>query len=354
MSANALDSAGIAAVDAAGLLGDILSIPDHISDAMWRAESAMLEPGSADSLVVCGMGGSAIGADLAAAVIGSAATKPIVTNRSYDLPSWVGEGDAIVLSSYSGSTEETLSCFEQARGSGAKLYVISSGGLISEIAHAEGIPVIGLPGIFQPRAAVAYGVVSVIEIAIANGIAPSSIRKDLEAAAELLRGLAGEWGADSDESHPKRLARQAFGRLPIVYGADLTAPIAYRWKCQINENAKRPAWSAELSEANHNEICGWEGASESGGNAAWFLTDADQNERTAERVRITSEIASSHGARSEIIPSIGDTRAERLFSLVLLGDLMSFYLAVLHGVDPSPVPLIENLKDQLGRPTNAG
>jgi glucose/mannose-6-phosphate isomerase len=354
MSENALDQDSIAAVDKAALLGDILAIPDHISDAMWRAESAMLEPGSANSIVVCGMGGSAIGADLAAAVIGDAATRPIVTNRSYDLPSWVGEGDAVVLSSYSGSTEETLSCFEQARNSGAKLYVISSGGPISETAHAEGIPLIGLPGIFQPRAAVAYGVVSVISIAIANGIAPASINKDLEAAAELLRGLAAEWGADSDESQPKKLAREAFGRLPIVYGADLTDSIAYRWKCQINENAKRPSWNATLSEANHNEICGWEGAAESGQNAAWFLTDADQNERVGERVRITAEIASSHGARAELISSTGESRAERLFSLVLLGDLMSFYLAMLHGVDPSPVPLIENLKDQLGRPTTAG
>lgn len=354
MSENALTPPGIAAIDKSGLLGDILAIPDHISDAMWRAESAMLEPGTANSLIVCGLGGSAIGADLAAAVIGSAASRPIITNRSYDLPSWVGQGDAVVLSSYSGSTEETLSCFEQARGSGAKLYVISSGGPISAAAHAEGIPLIGLPGVFQPRAAVAYGVVAVIEIAIANGIAPASIRKDLTASGELLRGLTTEWGPDSDQSQPKKLAREAFGRLPIIYGADLTDPVAYRWKCQINENAKHPAWSATLSEANHNEICGWEGAAESGENAAWFLADADQNDRVSERIRITSEIASSHQARAEVIESSGESRSERLFSLVLLGDLMSFYLAILHGVDPSPVPLIENLKDQLGRPTTAG
>jgi glucose/mannose-6-phosphate isomerase len=354
MTGSALDAAGIAAVDSRALLADILAIPDHISDAMWRAESAMLEPGSAQSLVVCGMGGSAIGADLAAAVIGASATRQIITNRGYDLPSWVGEGDAVVLSSYSGSTEETLSCFEQARASGAKLYVISSGGPISETAHAEGIPLIGLPGIFQPRAAVAYGTVSVIEIAIANGIAPASVRKDLIAAAELLKALRAEWGADAEDAYPKRLAREAFGRLPVVYGADLTDPIAYRWKCQINENAKRPAWNATLSEANHNEICAWEGASEVAQHAAWFLTDADQNDRIASRVKITSEIASSHQARAENIASSGESRAERLFSLVLLGDLISLYLAVLHGVDPSPVLLIEDLKDQLGRPTTAG
>lgn len=353
MSENALDSAGIAAVDAAGLIGDILAIPDHISDAMWRAESAFLEPGSANALVVCGMGGSAIGADLAAAIIGPAATRPIATNRDYSLPPWVGEGDAIVLSSYSGSTEETLSCFEQAKESGARLYVVSSGGPISEAAHAAGIPLIGLPGIFQPRAAVAYGVVAVAEIAIANGIAPASLRKDFSAAADLLRKLGTEWAPDADDSLAKRLAREAYGRIPVIYGSGVTDPVAYRWKCQINENAKRPAWSASLSESNHNEICGWEGASELAEHAAWFLLDRDQNPRIAERARINSEIASSHRGRAEQIETIGESRAERLFSLVLLGDLMSLYLGVLHGVDPSPVPLIENLKDQLGRPTTA-
>ncbi|MFT4050348.1 MAG: bifunctional phosphoglucose/phosphomannose isomerase [Solirubrobacterales bacterium] len=353
MSENALDAAGVAAVDTAGLTHDILSMPDHITDAMWRAESAFLEVSPAESLIVCGMGGSAIGADLAAALIGADAKRPIVTNRGYDLPSWVGEGDAVVLSSYSGSTEETLSCFEQAKRSGARLYVISSGGPISEAAHAAGIPLIGLPGIFQPRAAVAYGVVAVAEIAIACGIAPSSLRGDFTAAAELLRDLATEWGPEADDSLAKRLAREAFGRLPVIYGADLTDPVAYRWKCQVNENAKRPAWSASLSESNHNEICGWEGAGETAEQAAWFLVDSDQHPRIAERVGINSEIASSHRGRAETISSTGQSRAERLFSLVLLGDLVSLYLAVLHGVDPSPVPLIEDLKDRLGRPTAA-
>jgi glucose/mannose-6-phosphate isomerase len=355
VTAGTLDAAAISAVDRSALLGDVLAIPDHIGDAMWRAESAMLERSEANALIVCGMGGSAIGADLAAALLGSTAKRPIVVNRGYDLPAWVGEGDAVVLSSYSGSTEETLSCLEQAKASGAALYVVSSGGPISEDAHAGGIPVIGLPGIFQPRAAVAYGIVSVVEFAIATGIAEASVRADLNAAAELLRGLAEEWGPDAPEdSLAKRLAREAYGRVPVIYGAGLTAPVAYRWKCQINENAKVPAWSAELPEANHNEICGWEGAREIADQAPWFLADAEQNERIARRIEINSEIAGSHRARPETITSLGESRAERLFSLVLLGDLMSLYLAVLRGVDPSPVPIIEGLKDSLGRPTTAG
>lgn len=354
MNGATLDSTGIKAVDTAGMLGDILAMADHIPDASWRAESAFLEPGSASALVVCGMGGSAIGADLAAAVIGRSAKRPLVTNRGYDLPAWVGEGHAVVLSSYSGSTEETLSCFNQAKDSGANLYVVSSGGVLSEQAHAAGIPVIGLPGIFKPRAAVAYGVVAVIEIAIANGVADASLRDDLVAASELLRELAAEWGPDADDALPKRLAREAYGRLPVVYGADLTLPVAYRWRCQINENAKFPAWSAGLPEANHNEICAWDGSAELTETAAWFLADSDQHPRIAERIRINSEIAARHHARTETLTGRGESRAERLFSLVLLGDLISLYLAVLRGVDPSPVAPIEELKDQLGPADAAG
>jgi glucose/mannose-6-phosphate isomerase len=348
-----LDRAAVAAVDRSDLLADILAIPDHIVDAMWRAESAFLQPSSARSLTICGMGGSAIGADLAAAVIGTSASGPIITNRGYNLSSWVGQDDVVVLSSYSGSTEETLSCFEQAKASGARLYVVSSGGPLSEAAHTDGIPVIGLPGIFQPRAAVAYGIVSVAEIAIVNGFAPSSLRADFTAAAERLRALGEQWPPGAPANLPEQLARAAFGRLPVVYGADLTAPIAYRWKGQINENAKYPAFSGELPEADHNEVCGWEGAAELVEPVVWFLADADQHPRIADRIRFTAEIASEHRAQVQTIELPGGPRAERLFALVLLGDLMSLYLAALRGVDPTPVTAIEDLKARLARPSGA-
>ncbi len=349
-----LSAAAINEVDKNNLLADILAMPEHIADAMWRAESAFLTPGRARSLVVCGMGGSAIGADIAASLIGPRASGAIVTNRGYDLPSWVGEEDAVVLSSYSGSTEETLSCFEQARASGAKLYVVSSGGPISAAAHEAGIPLIGLPGIFQPRAAVAYGVVSVVEIAIACGIAPAELRAELAATAERLPALAAAWSPTGEDRLARELAREALGRLVVIYGAELTAPAAYRWRCQINENAKYPAWEMFLPEANHNEICGWEGTSELTDAVGWFLADPDQHPRTAARINATEEIVVASGGQVRTISVAGSSRAERLFALVLLGDLMSLYLAVLRGVDPTPVGPIEELKDRLGRPTSAG
>lgn len=351
---NALSADSVSAVDKSFLVGDILTIADHIDDALFKAESAMIEPADTRSLVVCGMGGSAIGADLAVAAIGDRLEKPVTVVRGYDLPSWVGADDAVLVSSYSGSTEETLSCYEKARALGSKIYVTSSGGPISEIAQQSGHPVIALPGIFQPRAAVAYGITAATEIAMATGAAPSALRQELASAAAPLRALADEWApAAADDALPKRLAREAFGRVASIYGADLTAPVATRWRSQINENAKAPATEHLLPESNHNEICAWESANEVVEQTAWFLRDVDQHPRVQRRIELTAETASAHGARAELIDTRGDTRFDRLFSAVLLGDLMSLYLAVLRGVDPSPVSVIENFKDSLGRPAGS-
>lgn len=328
-------------------------MPDHVEDAQWRAESAMLRPFEATGLVVCGMGGSAIGADLAVACLGSEIGRPVHVIRGYDLPAWVSPDYAVVCSSYSGNTEETLSCYEQAVERGAAVYVVSSGGRLSELAHAGGVPVIGLPGILQPRASVAYGVVSTLEIAIATGIVDPSVRIRLNAAAALLRELTNQWGPDgASDAAPKRLAREAHDRLTIVYGAQLTAPVAYRWRCQINENAKLPAISAELPEANHNEICGW-AETKLTPKVAWLLRDAGQHERVKMRIELTARVAERSGANVEIVDAIGESPFERMFSSVLLGDLASLYMAVLRGVDPSPVDVIESLKEGLGRPSRA-
>lgn len=350
---DSLSRQAVLELDRSLLVDDITAMPDHIEDAMWRAESAMLAPARACGLVVCGMGGSAIGADLAAAALAGVIDRPIHVVRGYDLPAWVTDEDAVICSSYSGNTEETLSCFEQATRRGADVYVLSSGGAISEQAHAAGLPVIGLPGILQPRASVGYGVTGVIEVGIATGIVGNAVRGELNAAASLLRSLAAEWGPDaSPDSFAKRLARAAHDRLSIIYGAELTAPIAYRWKTQINENAKLPAISAELPEADHNEICGWH-AADVAPKVAWFLRDAGQHERVRARIDLTAEIATAAGAAVEVIDTPGETPMERLFGAVLLGDLVSLYMGVLRGEDPSPVPIIEDLKDRLGRPTRA-
>src|SRR4051794_5607656 len=147
------------------MLDDVLAIPDHLRDALWRVESARLEPAEAAGLLVCGMGGSAIGADLAAAALGDRLTPPLLTVRGYGLPSWVTPEWTVLCSSYSGNTEETLACFAAAEALGARRLVAGTGGELVDGARESGVPVIGLPGILQPRAAVAYMVTIAIEVA---------------------------------------------------------------------------------------------------------------------------------------------------------------------------------------------
>ncbi|MBJ7347646.1 MAG: bifunctional phosphoglucose/phosphomannose isomerase [Thermoleophilaceae bacterium] len=347
----ALSGDAVSAIDAANQLGDILAMPDHIEDALWRAESAMIAPKPAKALVVCGMGGSAIGADLAVALIGARLRCPIHIVRGYDLPSWVDADCAVLCSSYSGNTEETLSCWQQAGEIGATRYVASAGGSLSQQAHDSGVAVIGLPGVLQPRAAVAYMVTAVVEIAVVTGAADASLRDELRAAITPLRALASQWLPDApDDALPKRLARSALGSEVVLYGGGPTTPVAVRWKCQINENAKVPAWSAELPEANHNDINGWDGAASVGKHSVWFLRDSGQHERVQRRIDFTADVVTKAGVTTEILDAPGETATQRLFGSVLCGDLTSLYLAVLIGVDPSPVPIIEGLKDWLGRP----
>jgi len=323
------------------MLDDVLAIPDHLRDALWRVESARLEPGQSAGLMVCGMGGSAIGGDLAAAALGDMLTGPLLTVRGYALPSWATPEWAVLCSSYSGDTEETLACFDAAEALGARRIVASTGGALVDGAREAGVPVIGLPGLLPaPRTAVAYMLVCALEVAALAGIAPR-IYTEIDAAAAFL----GERTQDL-----KQRAAEIAGRIgqsvPVVVGADLTAPVARRWKTQINENADAHAFFSELPEADHNEICGW------GGDdfAAVTIEDADQHPRERRRFELTAESIRASGAEAIRLETEGETRVARLLWATMLGDLVSLELASARGVDPLPVEAIDKLKASLGRP----
>ena len=195
------------------MLEDVLAIPAHLRDALWRVESARIAPADSAGLFVCGMGGSAVGGDLAAAVLGERLRHPLLTIRDYQLPSWAGAEWAVLCSSYSGDTEETLACFEAAGDLGARRIVASTGGALVEEARSGDVPVIGLPGLLPaPRVGVAYMLVCAAEVAALVGVGPR-VAEEIEAAAgfleqrsEELRSRAGEIAAALEDS------------LPIVYG----------------------------------------------------------------------------------------------------------------------------------------
>lgn len=323
------------------MLDDVLAIPDHLRDALWRVESARLEAAPAAGLMVCGMGGSAIGGDLAAAALGDTLTGPLMTVRGYALPSWATPEWTILCSSYSGDTEETLACFDAAEALGARRIVASTGGALVDGARKAGVPVIGLPGLLPaPRTAVAYMLVCAAEVAALAGIAPR-IHTEIDAAAAFL-----EAEAEHLQERTKEIASRLGNAVAVVVGADLTAPVARRWKTQVNENAKVQAFFSELPEANHNEICGW------GGDdfAAVLLEDADQHPRERRRFELTAELIRASGAEAIRLETEGETRVARLLWATMLGDLVSLELAQALGVDPLPVEAIDKLKTALGRP----
>jgi glucose/mannose-6-phosphate isomerase len=318
-----------------------LALPEHLRDALWRVESTGLEPAEATGLVVCGMGGSAIGADLARSALGDSLGLPMQIFRDYELPPWTAPDRAILCSSYSGDTEETLACFEAAEAIGARRYVATTGGQLADAARAGDVPVIGLPGGLQPRHAVGYGFTVACEIAALIGATPG-VRTEIDTAAAQL-----EEQRDAIVAEAAEIADQIGDALPLIYGCDLTVPVAYRWKCEINENAKRHAFDHQLPELDHNELVGWSPNGSQLPCAAIFLNDSDQHPRQRDRAELTAKLIEPEAAAVITVESVGETRVARLLHTVMLGDLVSLQLAARAGVDPGPIEVIDRLKDEL-------
>ena len=333
------------AVIGGDMLDAVRAMPEHLRDALWRIETARAATMEAAAAFVCGMGGSAIGGDLAAAALADRLTKPMLVARGYELPSWAPPGSAVLCSSYSGDTEETLACYAAAEAVGAQRLVATTGGELAETARRDGVPVIGLPAGLQPRAAVGYMFCVAAELA-ALALAGPRIHTEIDAAASHL----GE-AFEAAESRARGLAAEIGDATPVIFGSDLTAPVAYRWKTQVNENAKSPGYSAVLPEADHNELQGWSGAA--GRFAAIFLGDRDQHPRERKRFDLTAKAIEPNAAAVIRLETEGETRTDRLLHTVMLGDLLSIELANARGVDPLPVDAIEAFKRELGRPADS-
>jgi glucose/mannose-6-phosphate isomerase len=343
-----LDSASFEAVDPGGMLGDVLAQPLQLGDALWRAQSAGIRPRDLPGgLVVCGMGGSAIGGVLAAAALGDRATRPITTVRGYALESWIPPETLVLCASYSGETEETLACFEAAGVAGAQRVVLTTGGTLAQLARDEGVPVIGVPAGMQPRAAVVYMTIGALECAALCGAAPA-LHAEIDTATGLMERLVEEWGPGAgDDALSKRVAVELDGTIPVIHGAASTVGPARRWTTQIQENADSPAFWSELPEANHNQICGWERGRAAAPLSGVFLEDPDQHPRVQRHIELSMAELERAGAPALKLSARGESRLERVLSLVLLGDLVSVYMAVLAGVDPTPTPALERIKQQL-------
>ena len=294
-----LDRDSIERVDPGGMLGDVLAQPLQlgrraVAHAVGRHPLARhARPGWS----CAGWAARPIGGDLAKAALGDRATRPITVVRGYALESWTPPESFVLCASYSGNTEETLACFEAAGAAGAQRAVLTTGGKLAELAREEGVPVIGVPAGMQPRAAVIYMTIGVLECAALCGAAPA-LHAEIDTAVALLERLVEEWGPGApDDSLAKSVARQLDGTIPVIHGASATTAPARRWATQINENAKSPAFWCELPEASHNQICGWERGRELAPLSGVFLCDPDQHPRVQRHVDLVDGGARAAWAR---------------------------------------------------------
>jgi glucose/mannose-6-phosphate isomerase len=347
------DSAAASALDPAGMLQTVLSFPDMLETARRIALDAhLMLPEPFRNVVVSGLGGSAIGGDLARGLLSGSLHVPMAVNRDYGVPAFVGEGTLFIASSYSGNTEETLAATEEAQKRGATIVAITSGGRLREVAHEGGHPTVLVPGGYQPRAALAFSLVPVLVILGRLGL--TSIGENaFDEAVEVARSLASRHGpgVPAEKNPAKQLAQHLYGKLPVIYGSEgYRGIVALRWKGQINENAKAPAASNVFPELNHNEILSWEGPpAQLAGFYAVLLRDPKESRPIATRVELTKTVIGKHAAGITELWCEGSSDLAKLCSLVYMADFVSVYLAYLYGVDPSSIDAIDFLKAELAK-----
>jgi glucose/mannose-6-phosphate isomerase len=343
------DVAALRGTDPSDMLGAIAELPRHCRDAYDDARALTLP--SADGVTAVtflGMGGSAVAGDVVRSVFRERLDVPVDVNRSPALPAYCGPHTLVVASSYSGNTSETLTAFREAVVRGCRIVAITSGGTLAEEAGVAGIPVVPVPGGYQPRAALGHLGFASLGALEAMGLLPTLADDVAETVAELTR-LVGLLGPASPlAGNPaKQLAGLIGERIPVIWGAEgIGAVAAMRWKCQMNENGKVPAFAASMSELDHNEVVGWTRPYGERCTLVALRHDGEHPELAA-RFALSYDIARDAGVAIEEVHGTGTSSLTRLMALVVAGDFASAYVGIRRGVDPTPVVVIERLKASL-------
>jgi glucose/mannose-6-phosphate isomerase len=331
----------LAEIDPSGLMGTLSSLPEQLEEGLASVRDVPWERPPSGRVFVVGMGGSAIAGDLAHALGRWYGGLEVQVTRTPRIPPYVSKEDLLVAISYSGNTWETLSAYRQALGLDLSCATVGSGGELAEMSSARGNPHLAVPSGFAPRAALGYLLAPLVAL-----VARSSPRlaEELPTTLTNLGRIRQDWlpAVPATGNQAKAIATALEGKIPIVYGPPPYAGVARRWQTQLNENAKTLAWHSILPEANHNEIVGWLEGSNPDRFAPVVLMpppDSAIHDRLQRALALLEEQVPVTS-----VPALNEAFATGLLGLVLLGDLMSVYLAVLRGVDPRPVRSIDRLK----------
>lgn len=347
------DPTTIKKIDSGNVYELVYEFPSQLQDALSIALEFPLPSLAGDEIkrvVVTGMGGSAIGGDLARSYLAAELKTPFFISRNYTLPRFVDFSSLVFVSSYSGNTEETLSAYQEAKNVGAKIISISSNGKLLELSKKDGFPFLRIPPGYPPRAALGYSFAPIIVLLERMGFVSGKI-DDLKKTIEFLSSARENYGVQqgSEKNKAKKIAGDFLGRLPIIYsGTDHFDVVGYRWKGQICENSKCLCFNNVFPEFNHNELVGWEILSGMENKiVVVILKDQMDHPQIKKRMEIVKGMIQKKGVKLIEVESDGENLLCRIFSLIQLGDFVSFYLAILNQVDPRPVKPIDYLKSRL-------
>lgn len=321
----------------------VASFTSHVNEGLRIAEGIKFT-GSKDfdHIIITGLGGSGIGGTIVSQWVASSATKPIIVNKNYNLPSIVGKKSLVIVCSYSGNTEETLEALDIALEKEAQIFAISSGGKLIDLAKEKGFDFIQIPGGLPPRAAIGYSITQLSTLLEKLGMCDYVTKEEFLAAEDIINNQLS-----NIKTVAKEVAEKLHGKQAVIYTEAMYEGIAVRLRQQLNENAKILCWHHVLPEMNHNELVGWAGGHAD--LAVINLRNEDEHKRTKERFKISKEIMQNHTQNITDIVSKGTSRVQRSIYLIHLGDWVSVYLAELRKVDPVEVKVIDFLKGTLAK-----
>ena len=342
-------------LDKSGMYDKIYDFPEQMEQALEIGQEIDIDgrkSGKIENIIVAGMGGSAIGGDLVRSYLNDSLTVPFFVCRNYSLPGFANNKTLVIISSYSGNTEETLAAMQEAIEKGCSVICLTSGGKIGQLAQKRGFACGILPPGYPPRAALGFSFVPLLMIMSKLGLCPDP-QSDLAEVAAGLKSYRARYSMETiaDQNPAKKLAEKLHGRIPVIYsGPERLDAVATRWKGQICENAEMPAFCNVFPEFNHNELVGWHILGDFRKSAiVVYLRDNDDHGRIKTRMEIVREVLTREKIEIVDIFSQGDFVLGRMFSLIQLGDFASYYLAILNNVDPTPVKVIDYLKDRLAQ-----
>jgi glucose/mannose-6-phosphate isomerase len=343
----------VESIDQSNMFSLLYNLPEQCEEAVAIGEKALVgKVDNIQNLLFAGLGGSAISGDLLRNYLTQELAIPLVVNRNYTLPSFVNHSTLFIASSYSGNTEETLSAYHQAKGKHARVLCITSGGKLAELAKQDGYPVIIIPPGLPPRTAIGYSFFPGLLALSKLGFIRDKKEEILEVIS-LLRKLREQYTNTIaiEQNAAKLIASRLFNKFAVIYASgDRFDSIVTRWRCQINENSKCLANTQVLPELNHNEIVGWEGLKEIMNKIqVIFIRDKEDHPQVQKRFQITRELIHDYADGVTDIWTQGNSLLARLWSVVYLGDFVSYYLAILNEVDPTPVKKIDYLKNKLAQ-----